>query len=782
MRPSLFRAPGLLLCVTLAIAPGLAWAAPAPVRVNLDQSQSTAQEVRWQPIQTTETVTGPWELVGSRTWVQKSQPSPSLLQFQEYRMDDYRQRTTTYPQEAKEQRTKTTSTQRYELRTYAEQSTSSTVMVPVEKEVGEWVTTSAEKPVTVPVQELSTEPELVEVQVPVFKTVTSTYSIEPQPIYTTQHYTKTETVPQDETVTKTRTESFTTTRRNVYDGRMIDHVTGRDWGTVTMWTDEAGVTLNCPDLRLNYVSMRFTDGSKTKLSYTQQGWGRVGSEPQIGGTCVVTSANGTHYLEFEGDLRHAAWTHWWGAKVKVKLDNYLAYDTQVQATREVAYTETSTKMVTVTTPATFSLQLEQFADKPDDLQGTGVGQGVFWRHYHCPGIGCSYRAVTTSNSPRISKANRAEKEATYPNSPMLGKLADRIVLLEPEMKKGYTIVGHHTSRMPIITDAMTAAGVGTRQSTVLDYETRQEWSTKPHLVTKQVPVKTVVRWLDRGSTYQFSHTHDDPTIRCENKYLAASTPSGRTQAGGSKTATGGGKAPTTGAMGPSKGGYGGTSVAVDSNGGVSTIRHMREPVFGPLMETVTSTEWATRSVTVLEPRTRTSTYSVLVSTVPGQDISDAYSPWTATGEKRRRDGGSTREATKSVPVPLRAWRQDLTPVKLVESAPLKAGASSFASDRSVGGSRQAISGTSVRLRLRTTQALQSRPSIAQVTGTISNPNNGSPHKQGAHGGQVTAAGADSKQGGPSTIGQEVRDLVKELGSASTQAKSANPKGKGGNGK
>ncbi|HEY9856830.1 MAG TPA: hypothetical protein V6D05_13895 [Stenomitos sp.] len=657
MRSSLSRASGLFLCVALAIAPHPAWAAPE--RADLGQTQSKTTEVRWQPTPKTEIVTDPWQLVGATTRVDRSQPSPATARFQEVRTDLYRQRTTTYPLEAKEQRTKTTTTQNYELKTYAEQSTTSTQLIPVSKVVGEWLSTTKDKPVTTTIQVLSSEPRPVPTQVPVLRMVTSTYSIAPVPIKTTISYTKLVPTSKEETVTKTKTETYTKTERNRYNGHMYDASSGKDLGTVQVWDGEDGLTLNCPDYRLEDVSMRFADSAKQKLTYSLQGWGRVGSEPQIAGNCNVTEENGHQCLEFDGDLRHLAWTHWWGARVKVKLDNKLFYDTSVEATREVTYAEKVTKTVDVQTPATFSIQLETLTNNPTDLMDKQKNQGVFWKHYHARGIDCPYQSTPLG----IGK------------STVTGNLAARIAGLDSTEKGVFSLSNHHTDVMPTFQDDATPAGIGTKSDQIVDhYETQTVWDSSPHMVSKQVTVQKVVGWTDKGPKFQFTHAHD-ATVQCNDQYRVW-----------------------------------------NPNPGIAI--HTRAPVFEPVTEKVTSTEWATHSVTVLEPQTVTSTFSVLVASVPGEDVSVSYSPWVATGETRHVGEGSFQDATRSVTVAGPFWVQDLSITANVTIEPMKPQSSTFLSDRSSGSQRQALHGLALRRKLKANEAVASKPRAVQAASSI----------------------------------------------------------------
>lgn len=712
MRPRLSRAPGLLLCAALVIAPNLAWAAPAPIRANLGQKQVTETEVRWQPITQTETVTEPWQLTGSTTRVERSLPQPLVARYQEIRTDSYRQRTTTFPLEAKEQRTKTTTTQDYELRTYAEQSTSSTVMVPVTKEEGEWVTTTVDKPVTTPIQVVSNEPFLTTEQVPVYKDVTVTYSIPPQPLMLTIPYTK--VVTEAKQVTVAATETTTTTQRVRYNGRMIDATTGKDRGTVEMWKDEKGITVNCPDLRLENFGMSFTDSSKRKLTYSIFcGTKKVDSnpEPNLTGNCVVTQENGVNYLEFDGDPRYlyvlVGNIPGWGQRIKVKLDNLLAYDKTVQTTRDLGYTKTITKNVDTPYPATCSVQLETRTNSPQNMRGAWfLSYTFYWRHYHHKSLPCPYEPIAQADSNNVwsygSSSDEYEFKASI-DSPVVGKLAARVEALDPNARQGFTLVSHRTDALPVFADDFTPASIGTRQEQVLDhYETKQVWSTKSHMVTKQVPVQGVVRWVDMGLDYSLLHSHKDPTIRCEEKYL---------------------KAP-----GNAKGGY----------------SHTRKPEYAPLVEKVTSTAWATRSVTVMEPRTVTSTVSVLVGRVPGQDISVSHSLWSATGEKRRVGSGTVTETTRSTEVAGRSWMQDLVSATDLNIAPLKAQPSSYVSDLTSGTGRQSISGSSVRRLLKTKEAISSKPQVMTTSGSLPATGASSPSKQGNNGG-MSSQSADRNQ-------------------------------------
>lgn len=689
MRPRLSRTPGLLLCAALAIAPN-AWAAPSPVRTDLAQSQTTATEVRWQPIPQTETVTGPWDVVNSTFRVDQSQPRPQVQRFQEVRTDLLRQRTTTYPLEAKEQRTKTTTTQRYALQTFAEVSATSTVMVPVTKTVGAWVPVTEEVPVTAPVQVVSNEPRLVTVTVPVYRTVTSTYSVPSEPLLTPVSLQSVQRVPESTSVTRYRTETSTRTVREKYDGKAVSYC-GFIWRNVTdhLKVSDDGLTIE-------YTSPVYFGSSNagTPIRFKSL---TAGPEDQRVTWTAAYKDQGRDYtstlsLRDKGDHDEfdMVVTGPTACAPHLVLDAHL-FRTQVTTTAQVPYTETVTRMVDVPTTATRSIQFETLVNAPRDLQGSPTRQGVFWRHPHGPGITCNFRHLIPVY--RFGRADTSEYRAAM-GSQVLGNVAKRLESLDPTEQKAFSLVGHHTSELPVFTDQLTPERVATKEERVYDHdETRTVWDYAPHWVTKQVPVKKVVRWIDMGPHYVYSHTHDDPSVRCDNQFLLPVA--GRVQASY---------------------GYSQPSAYTTTRAPAPTYPHSRQPEFAPLTQKVTRMVRTLKTVTVMEPRTVTSTASILVKSVPGQEIRTSYSPWAATGDKRRAGAGTTREATRKRDVPGKSWLQDRVEAAYLDVPTVKAQASSFSSDRSTGGGRLTVNGNELRRRLKTREAFASRAQSAPNTG------------------------------------------------------------------
>lgn len=703
MRPTLSRAPGLLLSLALAIAPGMAWAAPSPVRANLGQSQSTVTEERWQPIPSSETVTGPWQLVGSTTWVDRKQLAPMLLSFQEYRTDSYRQRTTTYPLEGREQRSRTTTTQNYELRTYVEHSTSSTVLVPVTREVGAWVTSTIDKPVTVPIQEQVLMPTLITQTLPIYRTVTSTRSA---PLYRTLEYRTTVAEPRVETVTKYRAEVTTATETAYYNGsaRANDIVgsvnvsaDGRSYVVKGLTPFNAfGTYLTPPPEGVTVKDGQASYISKEASHTSTVTWFCTVIEMPDGRDMINVV---THY-----SIRYANGGSGGGSSFgQIRLDGKFKGTRTVTSTRQVPYTTTQTVNDFRPVAVPFTVQLETLANAPSDRAGAPVSEGVFWKHYHQANVPCPYKVVSAKWVAGMRDFTELDVAL---KGPLVGKAAQRIEALEDSARASFRIAHHHTDVWPRFADDVRAESYS--EDVIDRHETRQVWVQKPTFVTKQIPVRTVVRWLPLKQGSAYTHTHSDPLIRCENKYLTTTT-AARSQPGRT----------TVGRNTRSTYGYGaGPGGAVDGNTGALTISHTMQPEFGPLVEKVSSTAWATRSVTVMEPRTVTSTYSVLVSTVPGQDISTSYSPWLSTGEQRRVGDGKVQDATRSVIAATgRKWTQDLAPAQTM--TPLRAQSATFASDRSNGGASQTISGSALRLRLKATEALGSKAKLAQTGGAIS---------------------------------------------------------------
>lgn len=636
-------------------------------RVDLGQQQTTIQHTRWQPIDRTESVTLPWSFVTAHDHRARFQTPTGRIQGQNIRTTIYQQQSIRYPLEAKQVQTETTTTRRYELRTYAVQTTQSTVSVTSRKEVGAWATRSTDVPVMMTLQRPLVRTVLVSEPVPVYRTVTSTYST---PVLTPLQGTKTVNQPQSVSVTKYRDVS--STRDALYSGNMYDRDSNSRLGTVTMDSDEQGLTLSCPG-RLNaHMAFTFRGGSVEDgaLTYSVP-YSFFGGTYYLSGTCKVHWAGDHDELSFDADHRWFGTSHWWGTTIHARLDHHLIES--LTTTEHVPYTETTTQMVPIKQASTYPVQLDHLTNRPKEQFGTGATSGVFWKHYHYPGIPCPYETVHTRITGyysywgwSIPRYDASEINAAMARATMVGGAADRIARLGPDTASGLTIAYHHTDVMPQVADD---AQVITQKNQVLDhYDSRLVWQTRTVFVPIQRPVLHVVGWKP-GS---YSHSHNDPSIQCDDTHVAKRQ--------------------------------------------YNLVLHDATPIYAPVTKRVDTQVWSTSSIPITSIQTVTSTRALLVGSVPGVETRVDTGPWLDTGGTRRGRGDVTT-STRAVDTLLATWLEPSVQGQPTVATAAQSRSSVYLSDFHTGSANktpQKLGGATIRRLLKSSQAAVSRANRAHT--------------------------------------------------------------------